>query len=234
MKSAPAIIATHEARATFSSVCSSPVARMAFRCAGRRLARKARSFVVERRQSCVSAWRRLMTMSTSRAPAATESSISRSRSPSASGRPGSRWTPRPPGCRCRPAPRPRSAPSRGRRRRRRPAASAGPAPPAGRRAAAAAPWRTGAHAARRVVAGQRGQVHALDGAHQPGGLPSLLHRAAGVEAGHAARHRGLVDAHAAHARQVERVPGLRVSPMQRTLPASTRRDIAPTVSSTGT
>ena len=36
MKSAPAIIATHEARATLSNVCSSPVARMALSGAHRR------------------------------------------------------------------------------------------------------------------------------------------------------------------------------------------------------
>ena len=48
MKSAPAIIATMQARATLRSVFRSPVARIAFRCAAPQASRKARDLVVER------------------------------------------------------------------------------------------------------------------------------------------------------------------------------------------
>jgi hypothetical protein len=59
------------------------------------------------------------------------------------------------------------------------------------------------HAAGRVVAGQGGEVHALDGLHQPGRLVILLHRAPRGQAGGAAHDGGLVDPHGAHAREVE-------------------------------
>ena len=65
MKSAPAIIATSEARATLRRLPSSPVARIALRCAGPQAARKARISSKSACQSPVRTWRREITMSIS-------------------------------------------------------------------------------------------------------------------------------------------------------------------------
>ena len=58
-------------------------------------------------------------------------------------------------------------------------------------------------AAGRVVAGQRGQVHALHGFHEPGSLEVLLHRSPRGQTARAALHGRLVDADRAHTRQVK-------------------------------
>src|SRR5205807_3850197 len=76
MKSAPAIIATWLARATFASVARSPVPRITFMCAAPHAARKARTSSYTASQSPASAWARVMTTSISSAPAATEALIS--------------------------------------------------------------------------------------------------------------------------------------------------------------
>ena len=59
------------------------------------------------------------------------------------------------------------------------------------------------HVGRRVVALERGQVHAGDGAQQPGGLPFLLDGASGRDGGGAALHGAAVDVQGADEIQVE-------------------------------
>ena len=70
MKSAPASMASHDARATLSSVASSPVSRITFRCAGPQASRTARisSYTWPYRPARNAP--RSMTMSTSSAPGA--------------------------------------------------------------------------------------------------------------------------------------------------------------------
>src|SRR6266581_7509982 len=79
MKSAPAIIATMLARATLVSVASSPVPRIAFMCARPQASRNARTSAYKAGQSPVRTCARVMTMSISCAPAATEACTSSSR-----------------------------------------------------------------------------------------------------------------------------------------------------------
>ncbi len=55
-----------------------------------------------------------------------------------------------------------------------------------------------------VVAGERGEVHAGDGAEQPGGLPVLLDGAAGADGGGAALDGAGVDADLFDPADVER------------------------------
>ena len=80
MKSEPAIIATMLARATLPSVASSPVARMLFMCASPHASRNMRTSSYNACQLPVRTLPRVMTMSISFAPAATEARISRTRS----------------------------------------------------------------------------------------------------------------------------------------------------------
>ena len=60
-----------------------------------------------------------------------------------------------------------------------------------------------------VVAGERGEVHAGDGAEQPGGLPVLLDAAAGADGGGAALDGGGVDADLFDPADVERDAAVR-------------------------
>src|SRR6185312_12742742 len=55
-----------------------------------------------------------------------------------------------------------------------------------------------------VVAGERGEVHAGDGAEEPGGLPVLLDAAAGADGAGAALDGGGVNADLFHPADVER------------------------------
>ena len=73
----------------------------------------------------------------------------------------------------------------------------------------AAPTSLGAqtsHIARRVITGQRGEIHAGNGPQQPGGLPLLLDRATSRQRGHTPLHGAPVDARAAHQGQIECSP----------------------------
>src|SRR5256885_16594522 len=79
MKSAPAIIATMLARATLVSVARSPVPRIAFMCARPQASRNARTSAYNAGRSPVRTCARVMTMSISCAPAATEACTSSSR-----------------------------------------------------------------------------------------------------------------------------------------------------------
>src|SRR5436190_1021370 len=76
MKSAPAIIATMLARATLVSVARSPVPRIAFMCARPQASRNARTSAYSAGQSPVRTCARVITMSISCAPAATEACTS--------------------------------------------------------------------------------------------------------------------------------------------------------------
>src|SRR5947207_311354 len=79
MKSAPAIIATWLARATFASVARSPLPRITFMCAGPHASRNSRISSYSASQSPASACARVITTSISRAPAATDARISSTR-----------------------------------------------------------------------------------------------------------------------------------------------------------
>src|SRR5213078_2779413 len=76
MKSAPAIIATWLARATFTSVARSPVPRITFMWASPQASRKARTSSYSASHAPASACARVITTSISCAPAATEALIS--------------------------------------------------------------------------------------------------------------------------------------------------------------
>ena len=79
MKSAPAIIQTIDARATFLRLPNSPVAKMVLRCASPQADRNALTSLKSSRQFCVSTCLREITISISLAPAATLSLISNNR-----------------------------------------------------------------------------------------------------------------------------------------------------------
>src|SRR5690242_16216683 len=55
-----------------------------------------------------------------------------------------------------------------------------------------------------VVAGERGQVHACDGAKKPGDLPIFFHRAAGNQSAGAALDGGSIDANRFDPIEIER------------------------------
>src|SRR5437773_8275793 len=74
MKSAPAIMATWLARATFTSVARSPVPRITFMWAPPHASRKARTSSYSACHAPASAWARVITTSISCAPAATDRS----------------------------------------------------------------------------------------------------------------------------------------------------------------
>ena len=81
-----------------------------------------------------------------------------------------------------------------------------------------------AHPARRVVARQRGEVHAGDGAQQPGRLPFLLDRAPGAERRGAALDGAAVDPDLLDPVELERhARGSGVPPERRAVRATTAR-----------
>ena len=145
MKSAPAIMHTHEARATFSQRLQLAggedglhVRGAAGAAIGLHLVVQ-RAPVVQQRLAAADddvdlAWRRPPPTARSRAACLQRRQAGRE----------SRSTPPPPACRPGRRSAPPRPPSRDRRRPRRRAARSRPARPAGRRAPGAAPWRTGA------------------------------------------------------------------------------------------
>ena len=66
-----------------------------------------------------------------------------------------------------------------------------------------------AHALVGVVAGKSGQIHAGDGAQQPGGLPFFFHRAARNVSLRPALHRAGVDANLLHPVEIQRDAAIR-------------------------
>ena len=80
IKSAPAIMATQLARATLRSVIRSPVARIAFICAGPQACLKAETSSYSACHSPLKTCARVITMSISCAPTSTERWISSTRS----------------------------------------------------------------------------------------------------------------------------------------------------------
>ena len=74
-------------------------------------------------------------------------------------------------------------------------------------------------AAGRVVGIERRQVHQRDGLQEPGGLPVLLHRAAGADGRGAALERRAVHAHAPDPVEIEREAGIALVASRRGVPA---------------